>query len=30
MVYAHEADLKALHDNVAGFIARTRGDSTAR
>lgn len=24
MVYAHEPDLKALHDNVAGFIGRTR------
>jgi len=24
MVYAHEPDLKALHDNVAGFIERTR------
>lgn len=23
MVYAHEASLKALHDDVAGFIART-------
>ncbi|HEY6483409.1 MAG TPA: hypothetical protein VIY54_07765 [Steroidobacteraceae bacterium] len=23
MVYAHEPDLKALHDNVAGFIGRT-------
>jgi carboxypeptidase C (cathepsin A) len=23
MVYAHEPDLKALHDNVAGFITRT-------
>jgi carboxypeptidase C (cathepsin A) len=23
MVYAHEPDLKALHDNVAAFIART-------
>ena len=23
MVYAHEASLKALHDNVAGFIRRT-------
>jgi carboxypeptidase C (cathepsin A) len=23
MVYAHEPDLKALHDNVAGFINRT-------
>jgi len=23
MVYAHEPDLKALHDNVAGFIAKT-------
>jgi carboxypeptidase C (cathepsin A) len=25
MVYAHEPSLKALHDNVAAFIARTRG-----
>ncbi|HEV7716441.1 MAG TPA: hypothetical protein VGO53_12660, partial [Steroidobacteraceae bacterium] len=24
MVYAHEPDLKALHDNVASFIARTQ------
>jgi len=24
MVYAHEPDLKALHDNVAGFIAKTQ------
>jgi carboxypeptidase C (cathepsin A) len=24
MVYAHEPDLKALHDNVAGFIERTK------
>jgi carboxypeptidase C (cathepsin A) len=23
MVYAHAASLKALHDNVADFIART-------
>jgi hypothetical protein len=23
MVYAHEASLKALHDNVAEFIRRT-------
>jgi len=23
MVYAHEASLKALHDNIAGFIRRT-------
>ena len=23
-VYAHEPDLKALHDNVAAFIERTR------
>jgi carboxypeptidase C (cathepsin A) len=23
MVYAHEPDLKALHDNVAAFIGRT-------
>jgi carboxypeptidase C (cathepsin A) len=23
MVYAHESSLKALHDNVAGFIRRT-------
>jgi carboxypeptidase C (cathepsin A) len=23
MVYAHEASLKALHDNVAAFILRT-------
>jgi carboxypeptidase C (cathepsin A) len=28
MVYAHEASLKALHDNVADFIART--DNLAR
>jgi carboxypeptidase C (cathepsin A) len=25
MVYAHQAALKALHDNVAGFIGRTHG-----
>jgi len=25
MVYAHEPDLKALHDNVASFISRTHG-----
>jgi carboxypeptidase C (cathepsin A) len=23
MVYAHEPDLKALHDNVADFIGKT-------
>jgi carboxypeptidase C (cathepsin A) len=23
MVYAHEPDLKALHDNVAAFINKT-------
>ena len=23
MVYAHEASLKQIHDNVASFIART-------
>jgi hypothetical protein len=23
MVYAHEPDLKALHDNVSSFIGRT-------
>jgi carboxypeptidase C (cathepsin A) len=23
MVYAHEASLRALHDNVAGFIRKT-------
>ncbi|MGH8137971.1 MAG: S10 family peptidase [Steroidobacteraceae bacterium] len=28
MVYAHEPDLKALHDNVADFIGRTRTAST--
>ncbi|HVO47959.1 MAG TPA: hypothetical protein VMT29_16665 [Steroidobacteraceae bacterium] len=26
MVYAHEPDLKALHDNVAGFIGRTHAE----
>jgi carboxypeptidase C (cathepsin A) len=25
MVYAHEPDLKALHDNVAAFIEKTHG-----
>jgi carboxypeptidase C (cathepsin A) len=30
MVYAHEPDLKALHDNVAGFIARTQEAHDAR
>jgi carboxypeptidase C (cathepsin A) len=25
MVYAHQAALKQLHDNVAGFIGRTHG-----
>jgi carboxypeptidase C (cathepsin A) len=24
MVYAHEPDLKALHDNVAAFIEKTK------
>jgi hypothetical protein len=24
MVYAHEADMKALHDNVAAFIEKNR------
>ena len=25
MVYAHQASLQQLHDNVAGFIGRTHG-----
>jgi carboxypeptidase C (cathepsin A) len=29
MVYAHEPDLKALHDNVAGFIGRTHASVPA-
>jgi carboxypeptidase C (cathepsin A) len=28
MVYAHEASLKALHDNVAAFILKTENSKT--
>ena len=28
MVYAHEASLKSLHDNVAAFIAQTQNSKT--
>jgi carboxypeptidase C (cathepsin A) len=30
MVYAHEASLKALHDNVADFIRRTDNEEHAQ
>jgi hypothetical protein len=29
MVYAHEAVLKELHDNVAAFILKTDNSATA-
>jgi hypothetical protein len=28
MVYAHEASLKAIHDNVAAFILKSEGSKT--
>jgi hypothetical protein len=28
MVYAHEASLKELHDNVAAFILKTENSKT--